>query len=84
MKKNKIIELAKDLLSSIIAESKSAGIDLLETVRQAVQVEEIMHYGRDKCPAGPNIDSSDAIIVVEGRSDVLNLLKYGIKNAIAV
>ncbi len=84
MKKHKIIERAKDLLSSIISESKSAGVDLLETVRQAVQVEEIMHYGRDKCPAGPNIDSSDAIIVVEGRSDVLNLLKYGIKNAIAV
>lgn len=84
MKKNKIIERAKDLLSSIIADSKSAGVDLLETVRQAVQVEEIMHYGKDKCPAGPNIDSSDAIIVVEGRSDVLNLLKYGIKNAIAV
>jgi len=27
---------------------------------------------------------SDAIIVVEGRADVLNLLKCGIKNAIAV
>ena len=84
MKKHKIIERAKVLLSSIIADSKSAGVDLLETVRQAVQVEEIMHYGKDKCPAGPNIDTSDAIIVVEGRSDVLNLLKYGIKNAIAV
>jgi len=84
MKKHKIIERAKELLSSIIADSKSAGVDLLDTVRQAVQVEEIMHYGRDKCPAGPNIDTSDAIIVVEGRSDVLNLLKYGIKNAIAV
>jgi DNA primase len=84
MKKQKIIERAKVLLSSIIADSKSAGVDLLETVRQAVQVEEIMHYGKDKCPAGPNIDTSDAIIVVEGRSDVLNLLKYGIKNAIAV
>ena len=27
---------------------------------------------------------SDAILVVEGRADVLNLLKYGIKNAVAV
>src|SRR5665647_322027 len=27
---------------------------------------------------------SDAIIIVEGRADVINLLKYGIKNAVAV
>jgi len=43
-----------------------------------------MHYGKERLPAGPNIEDSDAIIVVEGRSDVLNLLKYGIKNVIAV
>jgi DNA primase len=53
-------------------------------IRQSVQVEEIKYYGKDKCPAGPNVASSDAVIVVEGRNDVLNLLKYGIKNAIAV
>jgi DNA primase len=47
-------------------------------------MEEVVHYGRERLPAGPNIDDSDAIIVVEGRSDVLNLLKYGIKNIIAV
>ena len=35
-------------------------------------------------PAGPNIDGSDSIIVVEGRADVLNLLRCGIKNVIAV
>ena len=33
---------------------------------------------------GAAIKDSDSIIVVEGRSDVLNLLKYGIKNTIAV
>ena len=35
-------------------------------------------------PAGPRVEDSDAIIVVVGRSDVLNLLRYGVKNAIAV
>jgi DNA primase len=83
MKKNRIIERAKELLGKIMAESKSAGVDLLESVRQSVQVEEIVTYGSEHLPAGPNVESSDAIIVVEGRSDVLNLLKYGIKNAIA-
>ncbi|MDD1706761.1 MAG: toprim domain-containing protein, partial [Methanoregulaceae archaeon] len=40
--------------------------------------------GEDKVPAGPNVLESDAIIVVEGRADVINLLRYGIKNAVAV
>jgi DNA primase len=35
-------------------------------------------------PAGPNVLDSDAIIIVEGRADVITLLKYGIKNAVAV
>ena len=83
VKKNRIIERAKELLAKIMSESKSAGVDLLETVRQSVQVEEIVTHGPEHLPAGPNVETSDAIIVVEGRSDVLNLLKYGIKNAIA-
>jgi len=64
--------------------SKTDGESISDTVRQAVQVEEITTYGPDHCPAGPNVDQSDAIIIVEGRRDVLNLLKYGIKNVIAV
>ena len=83
-KKLKIIDRAKELLRKMMKESKTTGANLTETVRQAVQVEEISLYGKDKCPGGPNIETSDAIIVVEGRSDVLNLLKYGIKNSIAV
>jgi DNA primase len=83
-KRQKIIDRARDLLTELIKQSKTSGIDLTESVRQSVQVEEIMHYGKDHLPAGPNVQDSDAIIIVEGRSDVLNLLKSGIKNAIAV
>jgi DNA primase len=43
-----------------------------------------VYYGSEKLPAGPNIDKSDAIIIVEGRNDVFNLMKHGIKNVIAV
>jgi DNA primase len=84
VKKTLIIERAKELLAALMEESKSTSGDLTSSVREAIQVEEIVSYGKDKCPAGPNASTSDAIIVVEGRSDVLNLLKYGIKNAIAV
>ncbi|MDD1772347.1 MAG: DNA primase [Methanomassiliicoccales archaeon] len=84
VKREKIIERARELLTELIKQSKTSGIDLTESVRQSVQVEEITYFGKDRCPAGPNVQDSDAIIVVEGRSDVLNLLKSGIKNAIAV
>jgi DNA primase len=83
-KRSKIIERARELLTELIKQSKTSGIDLTESVRQSVQTEEIVSYGKDHLPAGPNVQDSDAIIVVEGRSDVLNLLKSGIKNAIAV
>ncbi len=83
-KRNKIVERAKELLSSTVEESKVPTGNLTESVRQEVQMEEISDFGESNSPAGPNVEDSDAIIVVEGRSDVLNLLRYGIKNAIAV
>jgi len=83
-KRKKIVERAKELLGKILEESKIEGASISDNVRQALNVEEIEYYGLDRCPAGPNIDSSDSIIIVEGRRDVLNLLKYGIKNVIAV
>ena len=58
--------------------------DIAEIIRQSVQVEEIEYYGKEHLPAGPNVGKSDAIIVVEGRNDVINLLKHGIKNTISV
>src|SRR2546426_23367 len=83
-KRNKIIERARSLLSSMVEESKTSGSDLLDEVRQSVQVSEIVSFGAERLAAGPNVADSDAIIIVEGRQDVLNLLRSGIKNAIAV
>ena len=83
-KRNKIIERARSLLAKMLEESKTSGTDLLDEVRASVQVSEIVSFGPERLPAGPNVADSDAIIVVEGRQDVLNLLRSGIKNAIAV
>jgi DNA primase len=83
-KRNKIIERARALLSSMVEDSKTSGSDLLDEVRQSVQVSEIVSFGPERLPSGPNVADSDAIIIVEGRQDVLNLLRSGIKNAIAV
>jgi DNA primase len=84
VRRKKVIDRAKELLNKVLEDSKVDGESIADTVRQAVQIEEIINYGQDHCPAGPNIDKSDAIVIVEGRRDVLNLLKYGIKNVIAV
>jgi DNA primase len=84
VRRKQVIERAKELLNKVIEEGKVEGESIADNVRQAVQVEEITHYGPEHLPAGPHIDKSDAIIIVEGRRDVLNLLKYGIKNVIAV
>jgi len=84
VRRKKVIERAKELLNKVMEEGKIDGESITDNVRQAVQVEEIISFGPDRCPAGPNIEKSDAIIIVEGRRDVLNLLKFGIKNVIAV
>jgi DNA primase len=83
-KRQKVVDRAKEILAHLQEEGKGVGMDLTEAVRKAVQVEEITTYGPEHLPAGPNIDQADALIVVEGRSDVLNLLRCGIKNVIAV
>ena len=83
-KREMVVERAKELLSDLMKQSKGAGSDITEVIRQSIQVDEITSYGKDHCPAGPNVKDSEAIIIVEGRSDVINLLKAGIKNAIAV
>ena len=83
-KRNKIIERAKTLLASMLEDSKATGVDLLEEVRGSVTVSEIVSYGPERLPSGPNVQDSESVIVVEGRQDVLNLLRCGIKNALAV
>jgi len=83
-KRDKVIERAKELLNDLIKQSEGSSTNIMNSVKQSVQVEEITTYGPDRCPAGPAVRDSESIIVVEGRSDVLNLLRAGIKNAIAV
>ena len=83
-KRNRIVERARQILGAMLEDSKTSGTDLLEEVRSSVQISEIVSFGPERLPSGPNVADSDAIIVVEGRQDVLNLLRSGIKNAIAV
>ena len=83
-KRKYVIERAKRILVEMFDENILETEEITEEIKQSVRVEEITHLGKDNLPAGPNVVDSDAILVVEGRADVLNLLKYGIKNAVAV
>jgi DNA primase len=83
-RRKQVIERAKQLLGGIVDSAASDSDLLTEEVRAAVQVAEIVRWGPERLPAGPNVGKSDAVIIVEGRNDVLNLLKHGIKNAVAV
>jgi DNA primase len=83
-KRKKIINRAKELLLDSFEEGTIDSYELLDEVRESIRVEKISTIGEDKVPAGPNVIDSDAIIVVEGRADVINLLKFGIKNAVGV
>ncbi|WP_440953067.1 DNA primase DnaG [Methanococcoides sp. FTZ1] len=83
-KRKQIIERAKYILTDMFDENLPESQEIADEVRQSVRIEEMQYYGKNKIPCGPNVFDSDAIIVVEGRADVLNLLRYGIKNTICV
>ena len=83
-KRHKIVERAEALYKRMSESGKSVSESIVASVREEVEKGEIIIYGEDKLPAGPSVKDSDSIIVVEGRSDILNLLRYGIKNTIAV
>ena len=83
-KRRYIVERAKELLKRLMEEELPDSKEFINKVKEELRKAELREYGPDKLPAGPEIDESDEIIVVEGRADVINLLKHGIKNVIAL
>jgi len=83
-KRTFVVERAKELLKQLLDQVMPDSQELADEVAYSVRVMEVQEYGRERLPAGPAIDESDEVIVVEGRADVLNLLKHGFKNAIAM
>jgi DNA primase len=82
-KRDKIIGRATQLLQKWDMETAPETQEITDKVSQARLLEDIVAYGDEKLPAGPEVDTSDTIIITEGRADILNLLSIGVKNAIA-
>jgi DNA primase len=83
-KRQFVIDRAKELLRTLTDKTLPDSQELADEVSQSVRMMEVSNYGKEKLSAGPAIDESEDIIIVEGRADVLNLLKHGFKNAIAM
>jgi DNA primase len=81
-KRKFVIEKAKEILKNLVEAGVPSTAEISEQIKEAVRTHEISNY--KGLPAGPNVVDSDNIIVVEGRADVVNLLKFGIRNTVAI
>ena len=82
LKREYVVNRAKTILSKLLEEEIPNTTELTEKLKESVRTSEITEY--EGLPCGAEVLNSDEIIIVEGRADVLNLLKNGIKNVIAI
>ncbi|HLD84023.1 MAG TPA: DNA primase DnaG [archaeon] len=80
-KRKYVIDRAKAILAAMMEAGVPDSQTLSETIKESVRTAEITTYKGLSC--GPDIMTSDEIIIVEGRADVINLLKNGIRNVVA-
>ncbi len=80
VKRKYILKRGKELLKNLL-DSTPETKNILTDMKESVRGEEICEYKGLAC--GPDI-SGEKIILLEGRADVLNLLKHGIKNVLSV
>ena len=80
-KRDNVIDRAKTLLLNMVNSGQDDSKNILDEVRAVLTLD--TEKDISGMTAGPSVADSDGIIIVEGRNDVRNLLKFGIKNAIA-
>ncbi len=81
-KRKYVVDKAKEILQSMMDQGVPDSDEISEQIKEAVRTQELTTWHGLAC--GPNLMDSEDVIVVEGRADVINLLKYGIRNTIAV
>jgi len=83
-KRKAIIERARAILRDWNIESITSVENIMRELSEGSRALGVEEFGPDELPAGPEVGSSSSIIVVEGRADVINLLRCGVKNVIAI
>ena len=79
-----IIDRAKEILHKWTIESMPSVDEVYKEISETMKVGKVEKYGPEDLPAGPGLDSAKEIIVVEGRADIINLMRCGIFNTVAL
>jgi len=82
-KKEDIVKRAKQIKQQWSTKSVSEGDTMLKDVHEG-DTGKLSTYGKEKLPCSSGIFDSPWIILVEGRADVINLLRAGYDNALAI
>jgi DNA primase len=83
-KRKQILDKAKDILRNWVIEESPSTDEMVKQVSGVIRSADVVEYGPQHLPAGPDMATSGSIILVEGRADVVNLLRCGVRNAIAI
>lgn len=83
-RRRSIVERAKEILHDWTVETLPTTDEIFKEVAKTLELAKTTKYGPEELTAGPGIQSAKEIIIVEGRADVINLLKCGIPNVIAL
>ncbi len=83
-KRQEILDKAKEILKTWVVEKSPSTDEVLQEVSGIFKPTQIIGVGPEELPAGPEVLESKSIIIVEGRADVLNLLRCGILNSIGI
>jgi DNA primase len=83
-KKKLIVERAKQILREWASKAMSESEEIVRDVIESTKRARVIAFGKEGLPAGPGVYTADQIIVVEGRADVINLLRAGFENVIAL
>jgi len=79
-----IIDRAKEILHKWNIESMPSVDEVYKEISDTMKVGKVEKYGPEDLPAGPGLDGAKEIFVVEGRADVINLMRCGIFNTVAL
>jgi len=82
-KKEDIVKRAKEIKQKWSTNSVSEGDEMLKTVHEN-NSDKITTYGKSKLHCSTGVFDSPWIILVEGRADIINLLRAGYDNAIGI
>lgn len=82
-RRGEIIGRAKGILHKWIIEETPTIEQVSHEISKAIAPSDVVAFGPEKLAAGPDVGKSKSIIIVEGRADVINLLRAGVNNAIA-